>query len=180
MEAGHEAGSVARGPENAEVSGLLSRWNGGDLSMMEAGELLGMSERKFRRYRERYEEAGEAGLLDRRLGKLSTRRVPAEAIEEMLELYRHRYLGWNVKHFHEHLLRDHDFSWGYPFIKTQLHAAGLVGRARRRGAHRRKEAVRGEPLQIRRTSRSSRTLHETDLRAFGTCVVSRPSTHPAL
>lgn len=62
-----------------------------------------MSERQFRRYRDRYEEAGEAGLLDRRLGKISTRRVPAEAIEEMLELYRHRYLGWNVKHFHEHL-----------------------------------------------------------------------------
>jgi Helix-turn-helix domain len=117
---------------------VLSRWNGGDLSMMEAGELLGMSERQFRRYRDRYEEAGEEGLLDRRLGKLSTRRVPAEAIEEMLELYRHRYLGWNVKHFHEHLLRDHDFSWGYTFIKTQLHAAGLVERAKRRGAHRRK------------------------------------------
>ncbi|MER8577028.1 helix-turn-helix domain-containing protein [Mesorhizobium sp. M1409] len=106
--------------------------------MMEAGELLGMSERQFRRYRDRYEEAGEVGLLDRRLGKISTRRVPAEAIEEMLELCRHRYLGWNVKHFHEHLLRDHDFSWGYTFIKTQLHAAGLVGRAKRRGAHRRK------------------------------------------
>jgi transposase len=117
---------------------VLSRWNGGDLSMMEAGELLGMSERQFRRYRDRYEEAGEAGLLDRRLGKLSTRRVPTEAVEEMLELYRHRYLGWNVKHFHEHLIRDHDFSWGYTFIKTQLHAAGLVERARRRGAHRRK------------------------------------------
>jgi transposase len=117
---------------------VLRRWDGGDLSMMEAGELLGLSERQFRRYRDRYEEAGEAGLLDRRLGKISTRRVPAEAIEEMLELYRHRYLGWNVKHFHEHLLRDHNFSWGYTFIKTQLHAAGLVDRAKRRGAHRRK------------------------------------------
>ena len=117
---------------------VLRRWNGGDLSMLEAGALLGMSERQFRRYRDRYEEAGEAGLLDRRLGKISTRRVPAEALEEMLELYRHRYLGWNVKHFHEHLLRDHDFSWGYTFIKTQLQAAGLVERAKRRGAHRRK------------------------------------------
>lgn len=117
---------------------VLRRWEGGDLSMLEAGELLGMSERQFRRYRDRYEEAGEAGLVDRRLGKISTRRVPAEAIEEMLELYRNRYLGWNVKHFHEHLLRDHHFSWGYTFIKTQLHAAGLVSRAKRRGAHRRK------------------------------------------
>lgn len=117
---------------------VLSRWDGGDLSMSEAGELLGMSERQFRRYRDRYEEAGEDGLRDRRLGKISTRRVPAEAIEEVLELYRHRYLGWNVKHFHEHLVRDHHFSWGYTFIKTQLHAAGLVDRAKRRGAHRRK------------------------------------------
>ncbi|RWC31440.1 MAG: helix-turn-helix domain-containing protein [Mesorhizobium sp.] len=106
---------------------VLSRWNGGDLSMMEAGELLGMSERQFRRYRDRYEEAGEDGLRDQRLGKLSTRRVPAEAIEEMLELYRNRYLGWNVKHFHEHLIRDHDFSWGYTFIKTQLHAGWSSG-----------------------------------------------------
>ncbi|WP_292164300.1 helix-turn-helix domain-containing protein [Mesorhizobium sp.] len=57
---------MATGPENAED--VLSRWNGGDLSMMEAGELLGMSERQFRRYRDRYEEAGEAGLPDRRLG----------------------------------------------------------------------------------------------------------------
>jgi transposase len=117
---------------------VLSRWDGGDLSMQEAGELLGMSERQFRRYRDRYEEDGEDGLRDRRLGKISTRRVPAEAIEEMLELYRHRYVGWNVKHFHEHLMRDHHFSWGYTFIKTQLHAAGLVDRAKRRGAHRRK------------------------------------------
>ena len=55
---------------------VLSRWESGELSMMEAGELLGMSERQFRRYRERYEEAGMEGLLDRRLGRQSARRVP--------------------------------------------------------------------------------------------------------
>jgi hypothetical protein len=32
---------------------VLSRWERGELSMMEAGELLGMSERQFRRYRDR-------------------------------------------------------------------------------------------------------------------------------
>ena len=56
----------------------------------------------------------------------------------MLELYRTVYRGWNVKHFHEHGVRDHKFSWGYTWTKTQLHAAGLVERAKRRGAHRRK------------------------------------------
>ena len=56
----------------------------------------------------------------------------------MLALYREAYRGWNVRHFHDHLRRDHGFRWGYTWVKTQLHAAGLVARARRRGAHRRK------------------------------------------
>src|SRR6516225_3940963 len=64
---------------------VLSRWEAGELSMMEAGELLGMSERQFRRYRDRYEEDGLAGLVDRRLGKPSPKRVPAAAAEQMLE-----------------------------------------------------------------------------------------------
>jgi hypothetical protein len=44
---------------------VLSRWDRGELSMLEAGELLGMSERQFRRYRDRYEEEGPAGLVGR-------------------------------------------------------------------------------------------------------------------
>src|SRR6266498_4145927 len=113
---------------------VLSRWDRGELSMLEAGELLGMSERQFRRYRDRYEEDGLEGLIDRRLGKPSARRVPARELELMLELYRDCYRGWNVKHFHEHLVRDHNFQWGYTWVKTQLHTAGLVERATRRGA----------------------------------------------
>ena len=117
---------------------VLSRWEGGDLSMMEAGELLGMSERQFRRYRDRYEEEGLEGLVDRRLGKPSAKRVPSEAAQLMKELYEGPYRGWNVKHFHEHLVRDHGFRWSYTWTKTQLQTTGLATRAARRGAHRRK------------------------------------------
>jgi transposase len=117
---------------------VLSRWERRELSMMEAGELLGVSERQFRRYRDRYEEDGLAGLIDRRLGQPSEKRVPAADRERMLELYREAYRGWNVKHFHERLVRDYGFRWGYTWVKTQLHTAGLVERASKRGAHRRK------------------------------------------
>src|SRR3984957_8615903 len=117
---------------------VLSRWERGDLSMLEAGELLGMSERQFRRYRDRFEEEGLDGLLDRRLGRPSPKRVPSADAALMLELYGEGYRGWNVKHFHEHLVGDHDFRWGYTWVKTQRHTAGLVERAKRRGAHRRK------------------------------------------
>jgi transposase len=117
---------------------VLSRWEAGGLSMLEAGELLGMSERQFRRYRDRYEEDGTQGLVDRRVGKPSPKRVPAADADLMLELYGGVYRGWNVKHFHEHLVRHYGFRWGYTWVKTQLHTAGLVERAKRRGAHRRK------------------------------------------
>jgi transposase len=117
---------------------VLSRWERKELSGLEAGELLGVSERQFRRYRDRYEEDGLAGLADKRLGKASLRRVPVDEIAWMLDQYRSQYWGWNVKHFHERLQRHHGFNWGYTWVKTQLHAAGLVERAKRRGAHRRK------------------------------------------
>ena len=117
---------------------VLSRWEAGGLSLIDAAELLGISERQFRRWRQRYEEEGLDGITDRRLGKPSPKRVPAAERERMLQLYRETYRGWNVKHFHEHLTRDHGFRFGYTWVKTELHTAGLVERAKRRGAHRRK------------------------------------------
>ena len=117
---------------------VLSRWERKELSALEAGEVLGMSERQFRRYRARYEEDGLEGLVDQRLGKASAKRVPVDEIEWMLDEYRTHHLDWNVKHFHEHLQARHSFRWGYTWVKTQLHTAGLVERAKRRGPHRRK------------------------------------------
>ena len=117
---------------------VLRRWERRELSAIEAGEILGVSERQFRRYRHRYDEDGLAGLADRRVGKASVKRVPVDKIVWMLGQYRTHHMGWNVKHFHEHLRRQHDFGWGYTWTKLQLHAAGLVERATRRGPHRRK------------------------------------------
>ncbi len=82
---------------------VLSCWERRELSQLEAGEMLGMSERQFRRYRDRYGEEGEAGLYDRRLGRASARRVPVDELEGMLRLYRDEYSGWNIRHFHDHL-----------------------------------------------------------------------------
>jgi len=117
---------------------VLGRWEAKKLSALEAAELLGLSERTFRRYRQRYEEEGIEGLVDRRLGKASAKRVPADRLAWMLDLYGSQYRGWNVKHFHEHLQKRFGFDWGYTWTKTQLQLAGLVERARVRGAHRRK------------------------------------------
>src|SRR5258708_37120950 len=112
---------------------LLRRWDRGELSGSEAGELLGCSERQFRRYRRRYEEDGLEGLADRRLGKASARRIAVDEVMWMVGQYESHYSGWNVKHFHEHLQARHGVRWSYSWVKTKLQAADLVPRGRRRG-----------------------------------------------
>ncbi len=124
---------------------ILSRYEAAEFGVLEAAELLGVGERTFRRWRERYEEDGETGLLDRRLGKVSSKRVPLDREAEVEALYRTRYDGFTAKHFHEHLVRDHHFLWGYTWTKTFLHSRGLLERAKRRGAHRRKRPRRPMP-----------------------------------
>jgi Helix-turn-helix domain len=121
-----------------KFANVLKRWEHKELSTQEAGELLGCSERQFRRWRRRHEEDGDAGLADRRLGRASVRRVPVDRIIWMIGEYRTRHTGWNVKHFHEYLRKQYGFEWGYTWTKVQLQSAGLVDRAKRRGAHRRK------------------------------------------
>jgi transposase len=124
---------------------ILSRYEASEFSQLEAAELLGVGERTFRRWRQRYEDDGEAGLLDRRLGKISSKRVPIDREAEVEALYRDRYSGFTAKHFHEHLVHDHNFAWGYTWTKTFLHSRGLLERAPRRGAHRRKRPRRPLP-----------------------------------
>ena len=131
-----------QGARMAVFLNLLRRWESAELNQEEAAELLGVSERTFRRWTRRYDEEGEAGLLDRRLGKASGRRVPADRAEEVERLYRERYQGFTVKHFHEHLIKDHGFGWGYTWLKLHLQWAGVVPKAPRKGAHRRKRERR--------------------------------------
>jgi transposase len=115
------------------------------LSAEEAGELLGMSGRHFRRLVVRYEEDGIEGLRDRRIGKVSPRRAPTRELERMHDLYRERYSDFTVKHFHEQLVRRHNYKLCYTVTRLSLQAAGLVPKAKRRGAHRKKRARRPLP-----------------------------------
>lgn len=129
----------------ARIVEAIGRYRSGELSCMEAAEVLGMSERHFRRLRDRYEEKGAEGIVDRRLGKASSRRVPADRIDWVVETYRERYADFTVKHYHEHLVRDHRFRLSYTWLKGALQGCGAVRRAPRRSAHRKKRPRRPLP-----------------------------------
>jgi transposase len=109
-----------------------------DLTVTEAAEILGVTERTFRRWSARYETDGVEGLADRRLGRASARAVPVDEVLEMVTLYETHYTGWTVKHFHERWQAAHGGTRSYTWMKNRLQATGQVARAPRRGAHRKK------------------------------------------
>ncbi|HEY5409809.1 MAG TPA: ISNCY family transposase [Caulobacteraceae bacterium] len=120
---------------------LLDRHEKGELGQEAAAEMLGISDRTFRRWRDRLHDEGPAGLADRRL-RPSSRRASKAEIERMLGLYRSHYGEFTVKHFHEQLIKRHDYKLGYTVTKVWLHRAGLVRPATKRSTHRKKRPRR--------------------------------------
>jgi transposase len=115
------------------------------ITWWQAAEILGISDRHMRRWRERYEEEGYNGLFDRRRGKPSRRRVPLATVEKVFALYREKYFDLNVQHFHEKLQGEHGIELSYTWVKQALQGAGLVARGRKRGVHRKRRARRPLP-----------------------------------
>jgi len=117
----------------------------GRLLWSQAAEIIGISDRSMRRWRERYEEHGYDGLYDRRLKRPSPKKVPLATVEQVLRLYREKYFDFNVKHFVEKAQQEHGIDLSYTWIKTALQTAGLVAKSRKRGTHRKKRARRPLP-----------------------------------
>jgi len=115
------------------------------ITWWQAAEILGISDRHMRRWRERYEGEGYNGLFDRRRGKPSTRRVPLAMVEKVFALYREKYFDLNVQHFQEKLEAEHGISLSYTWVKQALQGAGLVARGRKRGVHRKRRERRPLP-----------------------------------
>ena len=115
------------------------------ITWWQAAEILGITDRSMRRWKWRYETYGYDGLLDRRQGKPSPKRVPLEEAEEVLRLYQARYSDLNVRHFHEKLREEHGIKLGYTWVKLALQGAGLVKKGRKRGVHRKRRARRPLP-----------------------------------
>jgi transposase len=115
------------------------------ITWFQAAEIIGISDRHMRRWRERYEEGGFRGLFDRRQGKPSPKRVPMAVLELVLELYREKYFDFNLRHFHEKLASEHQIGLSYSWVKGVLQGAGLVARGRKRGVHRKRRPRRPMP-----------------------------------
>lgn len=125
-----------------------SSWTEKRLTQEEAARLLGVCERTFRRYVDRFEDLGLDGLVDKRLTQASHRKAPVDEVLGLVERYRGRHQGWSARHFHAWYRRDGG-SRSYTFVKLCLQEAGLIKKAPRRGAHRkRRERAAWEGMML--------------------------------
>lgn len=115
------------------------------ITWWEAAEIIGVTDRTMRRWRERLDKGGYSGLVDRRKARASDKRVPVAQVEEVLRLYREEYFDLNMRHFHEKLREKHGIKLSYTFVQKALQGAGLVARGRKRRKHRRRRERRPLP-----------------------------------
>ena len=115
------------------------------ISWVTAAEIIGVTPRTMRRWRERLEEHGYNGLADRRKGKVSFRRVPLKTVEQVLALYQEKYYDLNVRHFQEKLREEHGIRLSYTWVYQALLGVGLVQKRRKRAPHRRRRERRPLP-----------------------------------
>jgi len=128
-----------------KVQEVILKTMAGSLKWWEAAEIIGVSDRTMRRWRERYQEGGYDGLYDRRKGQPSPKRIPFQVAEKVPQLYREKYFDFNVRHFHEKLQEEHGIQISYTWVRMALQGAGLVKKQRRRGTHRRRRPRRPLP-----------------------------------
>ena len=147
-----------------KVQEVIMRAMAKKITWAQAGEIIGLCERQMRRWKERYEEYGYDGLFDRRTGKPSPKRVPVATVEEVLRLYREKYVDFNVRHFHEKLREEHHIRLSYTWVKRALQMAGLVNKSRKRGVHRRRRPRRPLPGMLLHLDGSSHAWFQDDRR----------------
>jgi transposase len=128
-----------------KIQEVILKAMAGKLKWWEAAEIIGVTDRTMRRWRERYQEHGYSGLWDHRKGRPSPQRVAVKELEQVLQLYREKYFDFNVRHFHEKLREQHGIQFSYTWVKTALQEAGFVTRRKKPGSHRKRRPRRPLP-----------------------------------
>src|SRR5437870_12361834 len=122
------------------------------LTRRRAAGLLQIGERQVRRLYRAFIQDGAAGLVPRRRGRPSARRLPAATQERALALIRERYADFGPTFAHQKLTEEHALTFSVETLRGWMTAAGLwvprTERARRSYPPRPRRACRGELVQL--------------------------------
>lgn len=145
MEASEQQISTAETERMLKIQEVILKAMAGKLKWWEAAEIIGVTDRTMRRWRQQYQEHGYSGLYDRRKRQPSPKQVPVAKLEQVLGLFREQYSDLSVRHFHEKLHEVHGISFSYSWVKKALQEAGLIAKRNKPGSHRKRRPRRPLP-----------------------------------
>lgn len=119
----------------------MCRVKRGELTVVAAAELAGLSLRQARRVWKRFKEAGDAGLVHRLRGRLSNRRLGQEIRDLVVKRHQERYADFGPTLACEKLAEE-GLTLSADTLTALLKELGLWERRRRRGRHRRRRERR--------------------------------------
>jgi hypothetical protein len=137
-------------------AGVLARVESGELKLVNAAVIMGLSYRQTKRLGRRYRAEGAEGLKHRSAGRASNRKKPKKFRERILRLVGKKYSGEEGVRFGptlaaEHLSSDDHLEVNAQTLRRWMLEEGLWSLARKRRAHRkrreRKEHM-GELVQM--------------------------------
>jgi len=116
---------------------VLAWIEGEQMTVMQAAELLGVSERQGWRLLARYRAEGAAGLVHRNRGRPAPQRLPAATRAQLLTLAEGICRDYNDQHLTEVLREEHGFQVSPASVRRVRRAVGLGSphKYRRRRGH---------------------------------------------
>ena len=122
------------------------------LCQADAAQLLGLSIRQVKRLCRRVREQGARGLISRRRGQPSHRRIAGGERDHYMALVREHYGDFGPLLAHEYLQREHGFAWSVETLRGWMIQDGLWQSKRRRSQRvhspRARRGCLGELVQI--------------------------------
>jgi transposase len=119
----------------------MGRVRRGELSVVEAAELMRLSLRQARRVWKRFKAAGDVGLVHRSRGRAGNRRLAEDLRERVVKRHQERYADFGATLACEKLAEE-GLVISPNTLTALLKARGLWERKRRRGRHRKRRERR--------------------------------------
>ena len=126
------------------VATVLQQLIDGKATNKDAARVLGLSVRQVQRKKKRYLAFGISSVPHKSRGKPTSRGYSLEFKENIVDIYKKDYLGWNFSHFRDTLEDDHDIIVSRSFIHLLLSGAGY------KSPKRKKHKPKGHPPRNRR------------------------------
>lgn len=131
---------------------VIQRVYRGELTVVQAALVMGLSERQCYRVKARVGKAGAKGIVHGNRGRLCKRKTKEKTVRRVLELARGKYQGFNDHHLTEKLKEQEKIELSREKVRRILRAHGIASPKKRRGikhrSRRERRASEGMMLQV--------------------------------